>query len=170
MKQYFSILIIVFVGFSCKKDNENKLILDVTPKFDTIKPSAFFPVYPGSYWIYDSGDTLRVDDDYKMYIYCPGYYNDINDTIVVPHIISNYTLYGDHYVKGYSFSNGPICPDYHNNAFYQVLSESENSEFYISSYWTGHQITGYTIKVDTSISLNNIKYDVGRLKNIMLKI
>lgn len=53
---------------------------------DTIFPDPYFPVYPGSYWIYSNGDTIRTFDNYRrtgvFHNYpsmLPGMYNGPDD-------------------------------------------------------------------------------------------
>ncbi len=55
--------------------------------YDTIYPKSYFPVYPGSYWKYETSDNKIVTDttssDYKLhYYFCPDVFD--SDTCYVP--------------------------------------------------------------------------------------
>ena len=34
--------------------------------YDTIAPGDYFPIFPGSYWIYDNSDTIKCFQEYKL--------------------------------------------------------------------------------------------------------
>jgi hypothetical protein len=67
--------ILFFLFFSCSKkeiqDVEEKEETEQTdeiiiPGYDTIFPSEFFPAYPGSWWEYDNGETIKIDSGYHL--------------------------------------------------------------------------------------------------------
>lgn len=94
-------------------------------KPDTIKPGAYFPVFPGSWWVYKITDTVstRVDSvicstSYKPFVYC---LNDgtacthWSDTIFVPYVrggalfpVSDIQVGGIMYSGGVLNKAGPI--------------------------------------------------------------
>lgn len=158
----------VLIGLiSCKKDNEAKPKESVD--YEVIKPLGYFPAFPGSYWIYDSNDTLKVADQYEMYIFNSAGYTaqPDNDTLVLPKLILNGIFNPTEtfaYVNGYSISksNGS---NYRDPAFKALLSLTEGSEFTIGGAIQGHKITGKTIKVDTTIYIGTTEY-----KNVIMTI
>jgi len=61
--------------FSCEKENGP----GPADNFDTKFPREYLPAYPGSWWVYQTGDTLRTKEDYQLFTYrseC----GDITDT------------------------------------------------------------------------------------------
>lgn len=126
------------------------------PVYDTIKPLDYFPAFPGSYWIYNNGDTLRVEDNYKLCIYNHAYYlypPDF-DTLYLPKFLPN-SIYGDVFIMGYSITNHG---SYKDPPFRGILSETEGGCFYVASL-VDSKVEGMTIKKDTSIMINNITYN-----------
>lgn len=146
---------------SCVKDNPTKP--DTNIVYDTIKPLDYFPAFPGSYWVYDSNDTLKVAEDYELYVFnSAGYTAEPDyDTLVLPKLRSN-RIYnsGDScaFVNGYSISKGENS-ETRDPSFKSILSETEGSTFTIGGRWQYHQIMGKTIKTDTSIMIGDTKYD-----------
>ena len=161
-KLYFAFLIFLGMLISCNKDIEIQAINNFVA-FDTIKPMEFFPAYPGSYWIYDNNETLKVANQYEKYIYnSAGYTSEPEyDTLVLPKFILN-GIYnqGDTfaYLKEYSLSKSSSS-NYRDPAFKKLLSLTEGSEFVIGEAVQGHKTTGKTIKVDTSIFIGTQKYE-----------
>jgi hypothetical protein len=157
----FGTLTILFGLTSCERSNEDKP--EDTVIHDTIKPLEYFPTYPGSYWIYDNNDTLIVTAQYEKYIYnSAGFDATPNiDTLVLPKLKLN-GIYNPNdtfaYVKGYSISKA-INSDYRDPAFKFILSEAESATFIIGGRWQYHQIIGKTIKVDTTITIDDVRYD-----------
>ena len=64
----FILLLFVVFLYSCDKSD---VMNDgtVTLNYDTIRPLSYLPVYPGSYWIYDDGDSVFTESEYKLYSY-----------------------------------------------------------------------------------------------------
>lgn len=156
----FGVIIFLVGLISCEKDNVTKQV-DSTV-YDTIKPLDYFPAYPGSYWIYNSNDTLKVADQYEKCIYnSSGFDGENYDTLILPKLLSNkiYNL-GDSssFVKGYSITKAKNS-GYRDPAFKYILSETEGKEFRIGGNWQIHTITGKTIKTDTSIIIGSKQYN-----------
>ncbi|HON18674.1 MAG TPA: hypothetical protein PK990_05840 [Salinivirgaceae bacterium] len=145
---------------SCEKDNTTKTNDSVA--YDTIKPLEYFPAFPGSYWIYDNNDTLKVADHYEMYVFnSAGYTAEPDyDTLILPKLILN-GIYNRPdtfaYVNGYSISKAKES-GYRDPAFKELLSLTEGAEFIIGGADQGHRITGKTIKVDTTIYIGTTEY------------
>ena len=82
-KQAFLVLIVVFICFVlsfCKKESEKDINQQ---EYDTIKPLSYFPVYPGSYWIYKEWHKGNVDT------------LNIKDTTLSTYILHQYQLMPD---------------------------------------------------------------------------
>lgn len=127
--------------------------------YDTIKPKEYFPAFPGSYWVYNNGDTLRVEENYKLCVYFQGgHYVPYphNDTIVLPKFYPN-SIYGAVFIRGYSITNlGGTSSEM---PFSEILTETEGGTFYITPSYAGNQNLGETIKKDTTIIVNNVTYN-----------
>ncbi len=157
----FGVIIVLIGLISCEKDKEIKPIESVA--YDTIIPLDYFPAYPGSYWIYDNNDTLKVADQYEKYIFNSAEYDEVPDydTLILPKLILNGVFNPTDtfaYVNGYSISKERIS-DYRDPAFKYILSETEDSTFAIGGRFQIHQIIGKTIKTDTSIIIGSATYD-----------
>lgn len=161
-------IISVFIGLiSCEINNETKPIDSVG--YDTIRPLDYFPAFPGSFWIYDNNDTLKVVNQYEKYIFnSSGYTLDPDyDTLILPKLILNGVFNPSDtfaYVNGCSISRSKES-DYRDPAFKILLSLTEGSEFTIGGVIQGHKITGKTIKVDTTINIGMTEY-----KNVIITI
>ncbi len=156
-------IITILVGLtSCEKDIETKL--DNSVNYNIIKPLDYFPAYPGSYWIYDNYDTLKVAEQYEKYIFNSEGYTAVPDydTLILPKLILNGVFFA--YVNGYSISKSNAS-NYRDPAFKEFLSLTEGSEFTIGSAIQGHKITGKTIKLDTTINIGTTEY-----KNVIITI
>ncbi len=141
---------------SCGKDN------DGTSK-DTIMPLDYFPAFPSSYWVYDNNDTLKVADEYEIYIFNSAGYAAVPDlvTLNLPKLILNGIFNQPDpyaYVNGYSISKSTMS-HYRDPAFKGILSLTEGSEFIIGGAFQEHKITGKTVKVDTTIKIGTSKYN-----------
>ena len=149
----------VFIGLlSCEKDKPENVII-----YDTIMPLEYFPAFPGSYWIYDNGDTLIVTGQYEKYVFnSAGYSAEPDyDTLMLPKLILNGIFNSPDtfaYVKEYSISK-PRQGDYRDPAFKSILSLKEGAEFTIGGAVQGHKITGKTIKADTTIFIGSKEYN-----------
>jgi len=163
----FGVITVLIGLISCEKDNEKKPNDSVI--YDTIKPLDYFPAYPGSYWIYDNNDTLKVANQYEKYIFnSSGYTAEPDyDTLILPKLILNGIFNSPDtfaYVNGYSISKSNES-NYRDPAFKELLSLTEGSEFTIGGAIQGHKITGKTIKVDTTINIGTTEY-----KNVIITI
>ncbi|MES2587836.1 MAG: hypothetical protein V4622_02580 [Bacteroidota bacterium] len=151
-----TIYIILFFGlFSCKKDKVDDI-------YKTIEPLEYFPAYPGSYWVYSNGDTLKVTDKYEQCIFNSEGYSAVPDydTLILPKLILN-KIYNPNdisaFVNGYSISK-QTTSFYKDAAFKGILSLVEGDEFIKSYHDEGHQTIGKTIKTDTTILIGNTIY------------
>lgn len=129
---------------------------------ETVYPLPYFPAYPGSYWIYQNNLTLRVADQYEEYIFNKNSYDDVPDydTLLLPKLIANGIFNGPDsfaYVKEYSISKAKNS-GYRDPAFYGILSEEEGARFPITGSFGGYQTIGKTIKVDTTITVNDVEF------------
>ena len=155
------IILLVFGLLSCEKQNVSGTE-PINETYDTIKPLEYFPAYPGSYWVYNNGDTLKVSDEYEIYIYNSADFDaePKYDTIVVPKLILNgfyNSLDTFAFVKQYSISK-PKNSGYRDPAFKGILSVTEGAEFTIGAVYQGHRWVGKTIKKDTVIEIVNTLY------------
>ncbi len=153
----FGILAVSVWLVSCEKGNGSGPDI-----FDTIKPLEYFPAYPGSFWVYDSNDTLRADT-YEIYVYNIAGYDaePVYDTLVLPRLVLNGVFNpGDAYayVKGYSITK-PGMSSYRDPPFKELLSLTEGAEFIIGGESFGHRIAGRTVKVDTVIHIGTTIYE-----------
>jgi len=154
---------VVLIGMiACNKSNPPQPQTVNIVTYDTIKPSSYFPAYPGSYWVYDNDDTLKVEK-YEKYVFNSAGYTALPDfdTLILPKLILN-GIYNQNdvfaYVNGYSLSKSNNS-DYRDPSFKYFLSLTEGSEFAIGGAFQGHQIKGKTIKVDTSIYIGTTHYE-----------
>ncbi len=130
------------------------------PDYDTILPKEYFPVFPGSYWVYNNSDTLRVMEDYQLYIYdrLVNYYprEYVKDTVALPKFYPN-SIYGEVFIWRYEISK--LWGSYREPAWRGILSETLGQQFYQSASESGNQNIGLTIAVDTSITVNGVTYN-----------
>ena len=156
----FVALIVVIGLISCEKDPETKP--EDTIVYDTIKPLEYFPAFPGSYWIYDNNDTLKVADQYEKFIFnSAGYTAEPDyDTLILPKLILNGSYNQNDsiaYVKEYSISQS--SGNYRDPAFKEILSLNQGDELSIGGAVQGHQIQGRVIKTDTTMIINGTNYE-----------
>ena len=156
----FGVITVLIGLISCVKDNETKP--DDSVIYDTIKPLDYFPAYPGSYWIYDDNDTLKVADQYEKYIFnSAGYTAEPDyDTLILPKLILNGVFNSPQtfaYVNGYSISQS--TGNYRDPAFKDILSVNQGDELIIGGAVQGHQIRGRVVKTDTTIEVNGSIYE-----------
>lgn len=157
----FGVIVVLIGLISCNKEDKPKPQVGVV--YDTIKPLDYFPAFPGSYWIYDSHDTLKVADQYERCVFnVAGYEAEPDyDTLVLPKLILNGVFNPSDtfaYVKGHAISKSQGS-SYRDPAFKELLSLTEDSEFTIGAAVQGHKITGKAIKVDTTISIGARVYE-----------
>lgn len=155
------LLVLTAALISCEKSRDTDP--SVTAFFDTIRPLEYFPAFPGSYWVYDNDDTLKVAGQYEKYIFNSAGYTAMPDydTLVLPKLILN-GIYnpGDSfaYVREYSISKASLS-SYRDPAFKQILSLNEGDALLIGGAVQGHQITGRVIEADTSIRIEGKTYE-----------
>ena len=170
MKAYFKygffVALVCMILFSCKKDvainrGSGPVTTSVAP--DTVFPGNYFPSYPGSWWYYDTGDSVIVDNNYHAHIFNAAYYTNMPyyDTLVLPRLRSNPIFNNADtfvYVNKYGLSKGNAWT-YREPAFIGLLSDTVNGQFGISAGFSGHQISGLTIQQDVSMTVNSVNYD-----------
>lgn len=157
MKKFsaFGIIALSLVLLACNKFNWKSQI-------ETEEPLSYFPAYPGSYWVYDNNETLRVADQYELYVFnTNGYTAEPKyDTLKLPKLLKNVffnPLDNETYVKGYSLSKSNTA-NYKDPSFKFILHTTEDKEFSIGAAIQDRKITGKTIKTDTSIYIGNTFY------------
>ncbi len=132
--------------------------------FDTIAPLCYFPAYPGSYWVYSSGDTMKVDPDYQMHIFDVAEWpapDPVWDTLALPMLIQNGILtagYEEIFVNGYTMTGMPRI-SYRDPHFMKFLSETEYLIFPITEFAQGSQILGKTITKDSTVAVGSQSFD-----------
>jgi hypothetical protein len=161
-------LIVIFL-FSCSKEipTEAPASKPATPTplmLDTIKPLEYFPAYPGSYWKYSNNATMRVSDQYMMYVYNSASYSapPHYDTLVLPQLSTEgiYPVGGDSYMYINEYSRSKGSPSsYRDPAFAGILETTEGKLFAIGGAFQGHAKAGQTIKTDTSIFIGTQQYE-----------
>lgn len=115
MKRILLPLICLLVLGGCKKDNINNVL--IPPKtYPKRYPKEYLPTYPGSYWVYDNGDTNRTGATYvTAEIFSAN--RNFGTGEVSCHSIETamYTVYLGKYVKDYTVygqdSKG-VCTSY----------------------------------------------------------
>ncbi|RYM33843.1 hypothetical protein ERX46_07720 [Brumimicrobium glaciale] len=155
----FTFIVAISALFSCEKNN-------YSPVIETIEPLPYFPAFPGSYWIYDSGDTMKVDS-YVEYEYNTADYNSKPNyktykfpRLILSGIYNDYVLGDDifTYVNEYSILKSSASGNL-NPPFKELLSLTEGSEFTIGAAYKNSKETGKTIKVDTTITIGTTQYN-----------
>ena len=130
----FSSFIIVFVlAFlvSCTEEIEP----------ETVLPEKYFPVYPGSWWLYSNGETKITDPGYVLH----SYENDIVSPYETEEAFVPY--WDGHYVYGYSITqNSPEFP------LKKLLNETINKTWVVGRF-EGHDIIRKTISKDISVNI-----------------
>lgn len=126
-------------------------------KYDTIYPLQYFPAFPGSYWNYSNGKSLQMEDQYQIFYYdkAPWGVKPVCDTIYLPKFkINSIYGYSQSYVYGYEISTGTF-----RLPLRQILSEVVGPTFQTSEIFGGNASYGKTIKKDTSMVINGVKFD-----------
>lgn len=139
---------------SCEKNGTT----DEEPILDTIPPGEYFPVYPGSWWVYQKGDTLKTADDYQEFTYISDC-DDLRNTrsLALPLFLDN-NIYGSRYVNRYMLSN-PFLDCRYPLPFIPVLSDTLGQVFVKGVPDLYHHLLGKTIAKDTSIKINGVVYE-----------
>ena len=122
----FTILLLTVYLFQCKKNREEAVF---SKPLDTLKPLRYYPVFPGSFWLYlnEKNDTVKYFtlDNYIKHCFDPGH----SDTVFVPYL--THPIYGAKAVYQYDEISEfrPLTygvPPYKRTP---VLSEIENYKF-----------------------------------------
>ncbi len=129
------VLFILVLAFSCRKDDPNPVVINadgevVTPP-DTVESNDYFPTYPGSYWIYDTGDTAYINSEYVLaahYDYYKPYWWYYTEDI--PGHIMRYTPYYHGGFKSGLVKDYTFYPSGYNGSPYRIFSEN-------STWWDG---------------------------------
>ena len=128
--------------YACRKDE----FVD----YKIIEPLQYFPVYPGSFWIYNTGDTMKIYDAYQSSGIIEYSQKGEETILVLPKLIANQTFNNtDVFINEYSYIG---------TSNWRFLSLIEGEQYAISNYYQGHQQFRKTIKVDTSIIIGNRVY------------
>lgn len=153
----FSALLIVG-DFSCGKEKNPQ----PQPKaYDTAHPHPVFPAWPGSYWVYNTGDTLKALD-YKLLTYNKAAYDAAPeyDTLVVVRLkVKNIFNLPDTFafLKNDELSR-PRGASYRQSFFSPLFSKNPGI-FYTSEPWQGHAMVGETIATDTSVQVGLLGFE-----------
>ncbi len=158
-------IIIILVG--CKKEELPDPIDTKSGNFrgcDTIKPLSYLPAYPGSYWIYSNGDTIKTSDSYELHTLYekawitseePPYY-PVEECVEKE--TAYFPIYDNKILKGYkqySIVNSPTS--YCETLL--LLCESLGAGWTIN-YTTHDRSSMLITKKDTTIALpNNVVYN-----------
>lgn len=157
---FFGTLAILTGLISCQKNNKNTP--GNTAIYDTVKPADYFPAFPGSFWVYDNDDTLKVADQYEKYIFnAAGYTAEPDyDTLILPKLILNGIYnFNDSIARVKEYSISKASGNYRDPAFKEMLSTTEGGELIMGGAFQDHQIRGRVVKTDTTIEINGIRYD-----------
>lgn len=122
---------------SCKED----------PIPDTIYPKDYFPVYPGSWWLYSNGELKTTSSGYVLHVY--------EADIASPYETEEtFVPYWDgHFVYGYSITqNSTEFP------LKQMLHESKN-EVWVVGRFEGVDILRKTTSKDISVDIVQYPYN-----------
>ncbi|MBK9271690.1 MAG: hypothetical protein IPM48_08820 [Saprospiraceae bacterium] len=150
--------ILLFILLSCRPESN-----DSTAFVKKLFPLPYFPAFPGSWWAYDNGDTMRVAPQMEAYIFNSSSYTAPPDfdTLILPKLLPDgiYNL-GDSvaFVREYGISKSSQS-GYRDPAFKQILALRKDEEFVIGGAFAGHRITGMTIAVDTSLVVRGVRFD-----------
>jgi hypothetical protein len=142
--------------FSCKKETKE----DTTqPIHRIIYPSSYLPAYPGSYWIYNNGDTIRCSDQYQVHALYSSWdwYQGQAGAVVSEYVLVPY--YNQHYLYHYEYLNSECTP--YSSATDKIMSELPGDS------WTSggdphnyYSWTTYKILIkDTSVIINSLRFD-----------
>jgi len=166
MKRILLPLICLLVIGSCKKDEINNVL--IPPKtYPTRYPGAYLPTYPGSYWVYNTGDTVKTGAKYVTAEIYREYRNfgtgavtcNAIETAIFPvyrgAYVKDYTLYGLN-SKGVCYNN-PLLSEELGKMITLYASKYYRTELIVKS--KDVQITLPNGKVyDSVIVMNELNY------------
>lgn len=142
--------------------NDTSLLVN---RYDTIFPSDYFPAYPGSYWMYDNNETLKVDSEYIFYKYYKPDCSNEMDSVYLPRMNKS-TMFnsGDNFVyvlKNMVSGNKrvPTCGYYGGYTnLYTIVCDCDSLNYALSDKQAGYYNAGYC-EFRSDYELNAIKYD-----------
>lgn len=158
IKNYTFLIIVlaVMLVYSCKKDtiNDNQPKSEVN--YDTLFPLDYLPVFPGSWWKYNSsnGDVtyLRTDSVYQIDSYTINAEGFVSDTFYVP-VYNGQPMWGYDANTGYPLSHAGSTP------FKTVLSDTlPVGSSWLISHWAGTGISRKITARDTAIIIGSTSY------------
>ena len=146
---------ILFVG--CKKDKCNT-INSISYSHDTIYPHAYFPAYPGSYWVYNDNMTIQVEPDYIPFkLIETNKYNDCKaitkEEVLLPKIGEQFISY---------------------DRFIEYFSEEHNSEYLLFSdqtnwqSWQDPESKYTTSKIFNDVAYSKMRTLIGFQENLIV--
>ncbi|WP_317899784.1 hypothetical protein [Aurantibacillus circumpalustris] len=166
-KIIYFVLLFALTLVSCKKEgDEPKVELNATIPvdpiivYDTIKPSSYFPAYPGSYWTYTDDKNQSFTSSISPTYQKDAYSNyDINRAppLLISTVDSVYVPFSNGYpIWGYKLHTGTGYSKF-DPVFTQFLSEN------LGAAWTvkdgNHDRTyEHVIAKDTTIIINGHSY------------
>lgn len=139
--------------FACDKNQEIPIIME--PKYDTILPKSYFPVYPKSWWKYKVNDseiiTSSVSKEYQLNFYRISENNNwvpllYSDKVYVPFLDSN-PIYGYEKIEWVR----PPFGDYY--VRWPILSETVGFKF--ERNWEDKRYGDFTEKVEVKQKIFN---------------
>lgn len=149
---------IIFLSFmQCGKEENSE---NQNPGYDTAFPHPFFPAWPGSYWVYNTGDTLRAIS-YQPYIYNKAAYDAVPDydtVVAIKMRVKNiFNLPDTFALLKYNEISKEKNASYRESPF-RALFFTAAGPFYGSVPWQGQTTIAETVTIDTTITLNNQKF------------
>jgi hypothetical protein len=112
LKILFAGIVLSFL-WSCSSEED--------PEF--VYPKDYFPVYPGSYWVYSNGEVIKTSSEYVKHSYETSISStEKSEDMYVP-------KYGDNYVYGYQMTqNSNIYP------LRTIMKEDKSSSWTVNEY------------------------------------
>lgn len=134
---------------------------------DTISPGDYFPLYPGSYWIFDNSDTIVCLEGYKFiglghrYTGISQTHGDHNDPSFPVDSIYVPAIYVTSEDREYIFYNYSITYSAYLASFSPIVDEEEGF-YYVQTHDNRYDYDYNFIrilKVDTSLQIGNRLYE-----------
>lgn len=160
-KTYILIIYFIVLVVGCENESPDiELNNNELKKFDTIFPGDYLPAFPGSYWIYSDGDTIKTGKDFELSIIYEPHYDfstgvDMFDTCIAIDT-AYFPIYGNKILNRYTtywWSSNVRC------AKFKLLDEIEGSGWTISSSkndWSGMSVKSKDSRI---VLPNQISYD-----------
>ena len=126
-----------FLFATCEKEEEPEIVL----------PGDYFPVYPGSYWVYSNGKTIKCEANYQLHSYYDNYDNVQSKEKKVP-------VWDGRYVYKYKiYQNNVDAP------FKEILRESGSTwSIHNFDYCPDCNVMREVISLNTTVDLNIAPY------------